>query len=48
MMIYLGAPQTTKRVSTEKYKYDEYLEKYSKLIAPSDIVVQCTLHCQSF
>ncbi|EIN15444.1 Endonuclease IV [Mycoplasmopsis agalactiae 14628] len=39
MMIYLGAPQTTKRISTEKYKYNEYLEKYSKLITPDDIIV---------
>ncbi|NEU02812.1 deoxyribonuclease IV, partial [Escherichia coli] len=39
MMIYLGAPQTTKRVSVEKYKYNEYLEKYSKLITPDDIIV---------
>ncbi|WP_027120887.1 deoxyribonuclease IV [Mycoplasmopsis lipofaciens] len=39
MMIYLGPPQNSKRISTNKYKYEEYLTKYSELIKPKDIIV---------
>lgn len=39
MMIYLGAPQSSKRVSIEKYKLDEYKEKFKDKIKPEDIVV---------
>lgn len=39
LMIYLGAPQNTMRASIEKYKYAEYLEKYSQTIKPKDIIV---------
>ncbi|MGL5204882.1 MAG: deoxyribonuclease IV, partial [Metamycoplasmataceae bacterium] len=39
MMIYLGAPQNTNRVSFDKYLYEEYKEKYSNLIKPQDIIV---------
>ncbi|MDK2819856.1 MAG: deoxyribonuclease IV [Mycoplasmataceae bacterium] len=39
LMIYLGAPQNTKRVTTEKYFYEEYLEKLSKIIPPKDIII---------
>ncbi|MGL5205504.1 MAG: deoxyribonuclease IV, partial [Metamycoplasmataceae bacterium] len=39
MMIYLGAPQNTNRISTEKYMLEEYKEKYSNIIKPQDIVV---------
>ena len=38
-MIYLGAPQNTMRSSVEKYMYKEYIEKYSKIIPPQDIIV---------
>ncbi|MGL5733194.1 MAG: deoxyribonuclease IV [Metamycoplasmataceae bacterium] len=39
MMIYLGAPQNTNRIPTEKYLFEEYKEKYSSIIKPQDIVV---------
>lgn len=39
LMIYLGAPQNTSRASIDKYKYDEYIEKYSNIIKPKDIIV---------
>lgn len=39
LMIYLGAPQNTLRSPVEKYKYEEYLEKYSKIIKPEDIII---------
>ncbi|WP_029608772.1 deoxyribonuclease IV [Mycoplasma simbae] len=39
MMIYVGAPQTTKRVSELKYKLDEYKQKYANKIKPEDIIV---------
>ena len=39
MMIYLGAPQSSMRVSIYKYKLDEYIEKYSNIIKPEDIVI---------
>ncbi len=39
LMIYLGAPQNTRRTDVEKYKYQEYQEKYSKVIDAKDIVV---------
>ncbi|WP_322876006.1 deoxyribonuclease IV [Mycoplasmopsis felis] len=39
MMIYLGAPQTTKRVDVQKYKLDEYLKDYSDKIKQEDIIV---------
>ncbi|TPR54044.1 deoxyribonuclease IV [Metamycoplasma neophronis] len=38
-MIYLGAPQTTLRVATDQYKYNEYLINYQNDIKPEDIVV---------
>jgi deoxyribonuclease-4 len=38
-MIYLGAPQNSKRVSTDKYQLDFYLEKYADIIKPEDIIV---------
>ncbi|AWX42799.1 putative endonuclease 4 [Metamycoplasma cloacale] len=38
-MIYLGPPQNTIRVSTDKYQYQEYLLKYQSLIPESNIVV---------
>ncbi len=39
MMIYLGPPQSTTRVDVSKYKYDEYLKKWSDKIKPIDIIV---------
>ncbi len=39
MMIYLGPPQNTIRVNTDKYKLNEYKEKYKDLIKPEDILV---------
>ncbi|NQZ66246.1 MAG: deoxyribonuclease IV [Mycoplasmatales bacterium] len=39
LMIYLGAPQSSRRVDKEKYKLDEYIEKYKNIIVPEDIVV---------
>ncbi|QZE12660.1 deoxyribonuclease IV [Mycoplasma sp. Ms02] len=39
MMIYLGAPQTTKRVDIEKYRIPEYKDAFTKYISPEDIVV---------
>ncbi|WP_027121365.1 deoxyribonuclease IV [Mycoplasma leonicaptivi] len=39
MMIYLGAPQNTNRVSIDKYKIQEYEEKYENIIKPEDIIV---------
>ncbi len=39
LMIYLGAPQNTKRTAIEKYKYEEYKEKYSHIIKGEDIIV---------
>ncbi|WP_029512977.1 deoxyribonuclease IV [Mycoplasmopsis iners] len=39
MMIYLGAPQNTRRVSVNEYKKDEYLKNYAQLIKPEDIVI---------
>ncbi|WP_029513599.1 deoxyribonuclease IV [Mycoplasmopsis primatum] len=39
MMIYLGAPQNAKRVDINKYHLNEYLEKYSNLIKPEDIII---------
>ena len=39
LMIYLGAPQNTRRAPIEKYKYDEYKEKYSHIIKSEDIIV---------
>ncbi|VEU60814.1 putative endonuclease 4 [Mycoplasmopsis bovigenitalium] len=39
MMIYVGAPQTTRRVSVEKYKLEEYKKNFSELIKPEDIIV---------
>ncbi|MGL4252210.1 MAG: deoxyribonuclease IV [Metamycoplasmataceae bacterium] len=39
MMIYLGAPQNTNRISIEKYLLEEYKQKYSNIIKPQDIVV---------
>lgn len=39
LMIYLGPPQSTKRVSVSNYKLNEYLNNYSKKIKPEDIIV---------
>ncbi|UUD36833.1 putative endonuclease 4 [Mycoplasmopsis californica] len=39
MMIYLGPPQSTIRVPVEKYKLDEYLTAFGKMIDVKDIVV---------
>ncbi|MEA4115380.1 deoxyribonuclease IV [Mycoplasma sp. 744] len=39
MMIYLGAPQNTKRVDIQQYGRDEYFKKYKNLIKAEDIVV---------
>ncbi|MBU4689702.1 deoxyribonuclease IV [Mycoplasma zalophidermidis] len=39
MMIYVGPPQSTKRISNEKYKLDEYIKQYSNIIKPEDVVV---------
>lgn len=39
MMIYLGAPQNAKRTPFEVMKYQEYLNDYSTLIKPENIVV---------
>ncbi|MDD1377674.1 deoxyribonuclease IV [Metamycoplasma hyosynoviae] len=39
MMIYLGPPQNSKRISTDKYHLDEYLQKYSSKITVEDIVI---------
>ena len=39
MMIYLGAPQSSRRAKMSDYKLEEYMEKYSDIIKPKDIVV---------
>ncbi|AZZ65531.1 deoxyribonuclease IV [Metamycoplasma phocicerebrale] len=39
MMIYLGAPQTTFRVSEANYRLEEYKRLYSNKILPEDIVI---------
>lgn len=39
MMIYLGAPQNTKRVEFEKMHLEEYEQKYAQLILKSSILV---------
>lgn len=39
MMIYLGAPQNTKRVEFEKMNLSEYESKYSKLVPKENILV---------
>lgn len=39
MMIYLGAPQTTKRVSPEKYLIEKYNQFFKESIKPEDIIV---------
>ncbi|MGZ9755992.1 deoxyribonuclease IV [Mycoplasma sp. 246B] len=39
MMVYLGAPQTTKRVDVEKYKLQEYEENWANVIPKEDIIV---------
>ncbi|QJG67077.1 deoxyribonuclease IV [Mycoplasma phocoenae] len=39
MMIYLGAPQTAKRVDKIRFKLKEYIEKYSQIIKPEDIII---------
>lgn len=39
MMIFLGAPQTTKRVDVSLYNLQTYLDKYQNLITPEDIIV---------
>ncbi|NQZ28999.1 MAG: deoxyribonuclease IV [Mycoplasmatales bacterium] len=39
MMIYLGPPQNTRRAETSEYRLEEYIDKYSNIISPKDIVV---------
>ncbi|ADE19658.1 deoxyribonuclease IV [Mycoplasma crocodyli] len=39
MMIYLGAPQTTKRVDVERYNISQYQLFYKDKIAPEDIII---------
>lgn len=39
MMIYLGPPQNSNRVSVEKYQLEEYFAKYKDIILPQDIIV---------
>lgn len=39
LMIYLGGPQSSLRVSTELYRTKEYIEKYSNIIKPEDIII---------
>lgn len=39
MMIYLGPPQSTKRVDISKYQLDIYKEKYAHIIKPEDIII---------
>ena len=39
LMIYLGPPQSTKRVDVSKYNLDEYKKQYSSIIKPEDIIV---------
>ncbi|MGL4343344.1 MAG: deoxyribonuclease IV [Metamycoplasmataceae bacterium] len=38
-MIFLGAPQNSKRISIEKYNLDFYLQNYQNIIKKEDIVV---------
>ncbi|TCG10841.1 deoxyribonuclease IV [Mycoplasma todarodis] len=39
MMIYLGAPQNTRRADISEYGLEEYMEKFSEVVKPKDIVV---------
>lgn len=39
LMIYLGAPQNTRRVDTKKYLYEDYIKKFSKIISPKNIII---------
>lgn len=39
MMIYLGPPQNTIRASFDKYKLNEYREKFEHVLKPEDILV---------
>lgn len=39
MMIYLGAPQNSRRADVSKYHLEEYLEKYKSKIKPENIIV---------
>lgn len=39
MMIYLGAPQNSKRVSIEKYNLEQYQKKFNQIIKPEDIII---------
>lgn len=39
MMIYLGAPQSAKRIDVSKYKFKEYKKNYIEKIIPENIVV---------
>lgn len=39
LMIYLGAPQSSRRVDKEKYLLQEYKEKYKNIISPENIVI---------
>ncbi|MBN4083456.1 deoxyribonuclease IV [Mycoplasma sp. CSL10137] len=39
MMIYLGAPQNTKRVSVEKFNLEEYEARFQNFIPKEDIIV---------
>ncbi len=38
-MIYLGPPQSSNRVSPEKYHLEEYLKEYKHKISPENIIV---------
>ncbi|CAT04799.1 putative endonuclease 4 [Mesomycoplasma conjunctivae] len=39
MMIFLGAPQTTRRVPVENYKLNEYKQMFLDIVKPEDIIV---------
>ncbi|WP_406615409.1 deoxyribonuclease IV [Mycoplasmopsis hyopharyngis] len=39
LMVYLGAPQNTNRVSVDLYKYNEYKQAFGNIIPEQDIIV---------
>ena len=39
MMIYLGPPQSARRVDKEKFNKEQYLKNYSHFIKPNDVIV---------
>ena len=39
MMIYLGAPQNSKRINIEKYNLKQYQKEFNKMIKPEDIII---------